>query len=209
MQLFPGFVWKTGLCLEKLAIRKLMAVIDLLETLQTMRREAGGKASPAPVERWNPAYCGGAEIVIRANGEWVHEGARMTREALVRLFASVLRKDEDGETYLVTPAEKIRIRVEDAPFIAIRVDKIGAGREAAIAFTTNVGDVVAAGPDHPLWVREDPRSGAPSPYVRVRGRLDAKLSRAVFYELADAAEMHGDQLGVWSQGMFFPLGAPA
>ena len=131
----------------------------------------------------------------------------MTREALVRLFASILRKDADGETYLVTPVEKIKVLVEDAPFLAIRVDRAGAGREQNLVFTTNVGDIVTAGPERPLRVQFDPATGEPRPYVLVRGRLEARVLRAPFFELADWSELDGRRMGVWSGGAFFPIDA--
>ncbi|MGE0047239.1 MAG: DUF1285 domain-containing protein [Hyphomonadaceae bacterium] len=171
-----------------------------------LQREAGPKRSLPPVHLWNPAYCGEAGFEILRDGSWKHEGVRITRESMVRLFASILRKDEDGVTYLVTPVEKIRVDVEDAAFIAIRADRLGEGRDAAIAFTTNVGDVVTAGPDNPIRVTRDVETGEPRPYVLVRGRLEARILRAPFYEMADWAEARDGQMGVWSQGAFFPLG---
>ena len=147
---------------------------------------------------------------IRADGSWWHEGGRIHRDRMVRLFSRILRKDEDGKTYLVTPHEKVIVHVADAPFIAVRVDRQGApGPDQNLIFTTNVGDVTVAGPETPLHIETDPETGQPAPYVRVRGRLDAKLSRPVFYELAEMAEPAGADdavLGVWSQGKFFPLG---
>jgi hypothetical protein len=172
--------------------------------LASLRALAGSPGQALPVERWQPAYCGEAGLEIRADGSWWHEGARMTREPLVRLFASVLRKDEDGRCYLVTPAEKIAIAVEDAPFLAVRADRIGAGREQLIALTTNWAGVVTLDQDHPLRITQTP-DGQPRPYALVRGRLEARILRAPFYELVDwAVEDHG-VLGVWSAGMFFPL----
>jgi hypothetical protein len=160
-----------------------------------------------PVERWNPAHCGEAGLEILRDGTWRHEGTRIARESLVRLFASILRKDEDGETYLVTPVEKIRVRVEDAPFVAVRADRHGEGPGQTVAFTTNVGDVVAAGPEHPIRVTF--AAGAPRPYVHVRGRLEARILRAPFYELAEWGEMREGKLGIWSGGMWFELGEVA
>lgn len=176
------------------------------EFIATLQHDAG--RPPPPVERWNPPYCGDSHIEILADGTWRHEGVRMTRESLVRLFASILRKDADGATYLVTPVEKVSVRVEDVPFLAVRADRDGAGRDQTVAFTTNVGDVVAAGPDRPI--RVDYAGGAPRPYVLVRGRLEARILRAPFYELVEWAQEEetrdGPRLGVWSGGAFFPLG---
>lgn len=178
---------------------------SLEQVLAALKAQAGtGDRGPPPVDRWNPAHCGEAGLEILRDGTWRHEGTRITRESLVKLFASILRKDADGETYLVTPVEKIRIRVEDAPFLAIRVDRHGEGREQTLLFTTNVGDVVAAGPAHPLRVAEV--EGEPRPYVLVRGRLEARVLRAPFYELVEWAEPRDGKLGVWSGGAWFELG---
>ncbi len=163
-----------------------------------------------PVELWNPAYCGQMDMVIKSDGTWWHEGAMITRRPLVELFASILRKDEDGVTYLVTPVEKIAITVERAHFIATRVDAQDAGKAQRLFFTTNLGDVIEAGADNPIRVETDPDTLEPSPFVTVRGRLEAAWSRSVFYELVDLATERGDgsaaQLGVYAGGEFFPLG---
>lgn len=189
-----------------------MTVADFIASLQRDAADAtgsggAGRALP-PVERWNPPFCGDSFIEILRDGSWRHEGVRMTRESLVRLFASILRKDEDGITYLVTPVEKVTVKVEDAPFLGVRVDRDGAGRDQTIALTTNMGDVAAIGPDRPL--RVEMHAGEPRPYVLVRGRLEARVLRAPFYELVGWAEEtstpEGPRLGVWSGGAFFPLG---
>ncbi|MFZ4601333.1 MAG: DUF1285 domain-containing protein [Caulobacterales bacterium] len=168
---------------------------------------AGPGRAPPPVERWNPPDCGDAGIEILADGTWRHEGARMTRESLVRLFASILRKDADGVTYLVTPVEKVRVRVEDAPFTAVRADRLGQGEAQKIVLTTNVGDQVVIGPERPLRV-EIGLDGAPRPYALVRGRLEARILRAPFYEIVDWAEARPDgRLRLTSDGAAFDLGA--
>jgi hypothetical protein len=159
---------------------------------------------PAPVHLWNPAHCGEIDIVIRRDGTWRHEGAPISREPLVRLFASVLRKDPDGY-HLVTPAEKLRITVEDAPFVAVRVDRVG----EALRFETNVGDRVEADEDHAIRLAADPETGAPRPYLHVRRGLEALIARPVFYELAAMAQARetalGPRLGVTSNGAWFDL----
>ncbi|HEV2082468.1 MAG TPA: DUF1285 domain-containing protein [Brevundimonas sp.] len=138
-----------------------------------------------PVHLWNPPHCGRIDIVIRADGAWLHEGSPIRRPELVRLFSTVLRKDADGYC-LVTPVEKLTIEVEDLPFRAVTVD-----RRDALRFTTDMGDVVDVDADHPLVVDHGP-DGQPAPRVRVRGDLWARVVRAVFYELVDAAEVeHG------------------
>jgi hypothetical protein len=162
------------------------------------------RAGLPPVHLWNPPNVGEIDIVIRRDGSWVHEGGVIGREALVRLFSTVLRKDPDG-IYLVTPHEKLRIQVEDAPFVAVRLDRDGDG----LRFTTNVGDEVEAGPDHPIRVATE-AGGEPRPYIHVRGGLEALISRPVFYELVEMAEERatpeGLELGVGSQGSWFPIG---
>jgi hypothetical protein len=148
---------------------------------------------------------------IRSDGSWWHEGRIIGREKLVKLFSTILRKDLDGETYLVTPYEKIIVRVEDAPFLAIRVDRAGApGPDQVLAFTTNLGDVTLAGPEAFLRVNTHAETLEPAPYVTVRARLEAKLTRPCFYELVEMAVPNrvdeGQTLGVWSQGRFFEIG---
>jgi hypothetical protein len=167
------------------------------------RAQADGRSLP-PVHLWNPPHCGDIDIRIRKDGVWFHEGTPIGREALVRLFSSVLRKDADG-VYLVTPVEKMRIQVEDAPFVAVRVDRAG----EALRFTTNVGDEVEAGPQNPIRV-EIGENGEPRPYLHVRGGLEALIARPVFYELVEMAQERetpeGPRLGVWSNGAWFPVG---
>lgn len=182
---------------------------SLEQLLAALKAHAGDGSSPEkrlpPVEKWNPAHCGEAGLEILSDGTWRHEGTRITREALVRLFASILRKDEDGDTYLVTPVEKIRVSVEDAPFVAIRADRHGEGRAQTVVFTTNVGDVVQAGPENPIRVAY--KDDEPRPYVLVRGRLEARILRAPFYELVEWSEPREGKLGVWSGGVWWELGA--
>jgi hypothetical protein len=171
-----------------------------LEDVAAAAKQAPGRGLP-PVHLWTPAHAGEIDIVIKPDGRWIHEGAPISREALVRLFSTVLRKDPDG-FWLVTPVEKMRITVEDAPFVAVRVDRRG----DALAFTTNVGDEVEAGPDNPIRV-ETAADGEPRPYVHVRRGLEALIARPVFYELVEMAEEKDGQLGVASNGAWFALGA--
>lgn len=178
---------------------------SLEQLLARLKSQAGSGADRAlpPVDKWNPTHCGEAGFEILADGTWKHEGTRITREPLVRLFASILRKDNDGHTYLVTPIEKIRVHVEDAPFVAIRADKHGEGEAQTIVFTTNTGDIVTAGPANPI--RVEYRNGEPRPYVLVRGRLEARILRAPFYELVEWAGVREGKLGVSSAGNWFEL----
>lgn len=175
------------------------------QVIETARDQAPGRGLP-PVHLWNPAHSGEIDIVIERGGGWRHEGAPIQREALVRLFSTVLRLDPDGH-YLVTPVEKLKVQVEDAPFVAVRVD----AEPGRLRFTTNVGDEVVAGPDHVLEVRAEPGSDEPAPYLHVRRGLMARIARPVFYELVEMARERetpdGPQLGVESDGNFFPLGA--
>lgn len=185
-------------------------ILSVEETLKAILPEGKFGAQLPPVEQWNPENAKDIGMEIRADGSWWHEGGQIRRERLVKLFSRILRKDEDGQTFLVTPYEKVIVHVEDAPFIAGRLDVLGErGRDQKIGFVTTLGDVTIAGPDRPIRVETDPETGEPSPYVLVRGRLEAKLARSVFYELVELAEMDPDGrdlLGVWSEGLFFPLG---
>jgi hypothetical protein len=184
--------------------------ISLEETLKTILPEGTLDGKLPPVHLWQPEQGSDIGMEIRADGSWWHEGDRINRERLVKLFSRILRRDEDGQTWLVTPYEKVIVKVEDAPFLAVRVDRVGEpGRDQTLAFLTNLGDITLAGPDAPVTVDTDKETGEPSPYVLVRGRLEAKLTRPVFYELVEMAEPSPDNpdiLGVWSQGYFFPLG---
>ena len=163
-----------------------------------------------PVHLWHPEHCGEINIRIRKDGVWFHEGTPIGREPLVRLFSTVLRLDPDGY-HLVTPVEKLKITVEDAPFIGVRVDKVKNEQGGdALRFLTNVGDEVEAGPDNAIRVEVDPETGEPAPYLHVRRGLEARLRRPVFYELVEMADRRpvpgGVEFGVTSNGVWFPLG---
>jgi len=177
-----------------------------LEGVIAAAKQAPGRGLP-PVHLWNPAHCGEIDIVIKRNGLWFHEGTPIGREALVRLFSTVLRKDPEGFV-LVTPVEKLAITVEDAPFIAVRVDRDG----EALSFLTNVGDVVQAGPANEIRVEMDPHSEEPRPYLHVRRGLEALIARPVYYELVEMASERetpqGPTLGVTSNGAWFAVGPP-
>ncbi|MGN6468377.1 MAG: DUF1285 domain-containing protein [Rhizobiaceae bacterium] len=187
----------------------LTAVRDTsgLEALISRAARAGKGA--APVERWNPPFCGDLDMEIRADGTWFYMGTPIGRMPLVRLFSTVLRKDEDGRTYLVTPVEKVGIRVADAPFVAVEMDVSGDGDGQVLTFRTNVGDVVEAGPEHPLRFVDEADTDGLKPYLHVRGRLEALVARPVMYELVNAGEeiMAGGRLmfSVRSKGMVFPI----
>lgn len=173
--------------------------------LETLRHERGERAN-APVENWDPPYCGDIGLRIRADGVWLYQDSPIGRMALVKLFASVLRKDVDGQTYLVTPAEKVDVAVDDAPFLAVAMEVSGTGEAQRLAFRTNVDDAVEAGPEHPLRFERQEPGGGLKPYVHVRGRLEALATRAVYLELVElAVEDENGTAGVWSGGVFFPL----
>ncbi len=179
---------------------------DLMAQLIALRDVHGHERGMPPVERWNPPICADIGMQIRTDGSWWHEGARITRQPLIDLFATVLRKDEDGQTWLVTPGEKIIVHVQDTHFLGTRVDQVETSLGPAIAVTTNVGDLVAIGPLHPLRVVHNSETGEPRPYVIIRGRLEARLLRAPFYELISLSYENNGKLEIVSQGMCYDLG---
>ncbi len=166
--------------------------------------KAAGRKGPPPVHLWDPPFCGDLDMRIARDGTWFYMGTPIGREALVRLFASVLRKDGD-RYFLVTPVEKVGITVDDAPFVAVDFRREG----DRLVFTTNVGDETAAGPEHPIRVVRDPRTGEPAPYVHVRAALEALIDRKSFYRLVEIGETRAvegvDWFGVASGGAFFPI----
>ncbi len=185
------------------------AVTKGLNGLQALVSRAGGtKRGLPPVEKWNPEFCGDLDIVIKKDGTWFYLGTPIGRHALVKLFSTVLRKDEDGKTYLVTPVEKIGITVEDAPFVAVEMNAHGAN-EPVLTFRTNVGDIVEAGPENPLRFAIVAENDGIKPYILVRGRLEAVLARPVMYELishGEEVEVDGRLMfSVRSKGKVFPI----
>lgn len=166
----------------------------------------GGRRAP-PVERWNPDYCGDIDMRIAADGTWFYQGTPIGRPALVKLFASVLRRDPE-RFVLVTPVERVGITVDDAPFLAVEMAVEGEGEARGLAFRTNVDDVVGVGPDHPLRFERDDHDGV-KPYVRVRGELWALVTRSVTYDLLALAEervVDGRSLwGIAAGGGFWPM----
>lgn len=159
-----------------------------------------------PVEQWHPAHCGPSDMRIAADGTWFHQGSPIGRPEMVRLFASILRRDPDGFV-LVTPGEKLDIEIEDAPFVAVELTTTGEGPERTLAFRLNTDEHVVAGAGNELRV-ESAADGTPRPYLHVRRGLDALVARTVFYELAELALAEGgDPPGLWSGGLFFPVGA--
>lgn len=174
--------------------------------LEALIRAAGEGSGPRPVERWNPPYCGDIGMAIRADGTWIYGGSPIGRLALVKLFASILRKDDDGRTYLVTPAEKVDVKVEDAPFLAVEMAVSNPGRDQQLTFRTNVDDVVTVDADHPMRFASAPPDGGLKPYILVRGRLEALVTRAVYADLVALAVENDDRkLGIWSGGIWWPM----
>ena len=165
-----------------------------------------GTAKSRPVDSWDPPYCGEVLFTIRRDGAWLYRGSPMTRMPLVKLFASILRKDEDGRTYLVTPTEKVGVDVDDAPFLAVELAVDGKGERQSLTFRTNVDDVVTVDSRNPLRF-EKQKTGGLKPYVLVRGRLEALATRSVYSELADLAVPNsaGKALGVWSGGLWWKM----
>jgi uncharacterized protein len=157
-----------------------------------------------PVEQWNPPLTGDSKMRIARDGRWYHEGTLITRETMVRLFASILRKEPDGTYVVVTPVEKQTVDVEDAPFVAVEAKTSGTGVDRVIAFRLNTGDLITVDHLHPIHVAQ--RDGEPAPYVAARGGMDALVARAVYYELANLALDEGaSPIGLWSSGTYFSL----
>lgn len=157
-----------------------------------------------PVHLWNPPFCGDLDMRIARDGTWFYEGTPIGRPGLVKLFSSILKR-EDGKYFLVTPVEKVGITVDDAPFVAQDFEATGDGAAQVLTFTTHVGDVAVAGPDHPIRVERDEQTGEPSPYVLIRADLEALIDRKSFYRLVDLGVHHDDWFGVWSGGQFFGI----
>jgi len=173
---------------------------SLFDTLAALQAD---KRLP-PVGQWHPEREGHIDIRIAADGTWYHDGSPILRPAMVRVFSTVLRKDPDGYC-LVTPAEKLLIEVEDAPFIAVDMEIRGDGQGRDLMFVTNVDDYVIADGEHRLWV-VDPET-EPRPYLHVRDGLNALLTRAVFYRLVELGIQEGDEYCVYSRGQRFTLGS--
>jgi len=169
-----------------------------------------GHKTEAPPERGGQ-LCGDIDMRIARDGTWFYHGSPIGRKPLMKLFASVLKRDSAGDFWLETPAEKCRVRVDDAPFVAVEMSATGSGRKQVLEFRTNVDEIVTAGHHHPLRVEVDEKTGEPSPYIYVRDGLEALIARAVFYDLVALGAEDRDEggrmrFGVWSDGAFFPLG---
>ena len=164
--------------------------------------EAIGERRPPPVDRWDPPLCGHSGMRIASDGTWFHDGAPITRPAMVRLFSTVLRREPDGSHVLVTPVEKLAIDVDLTVFRAIAMTQEGEGEQRRVALELDSGDAVILGAEHPLRMVEE------TPRIAVRHGLEALLARPLYYELADIALAEGhNPPGIWSDGCFFPLTA--
>ncbi|MBB3950417.1 DUF1285 domain-containing protein [Aureimonas jatrophae] len=172
-----------------------------LEALVSRAARAGRDAPP--VERWNPPSCGTMDLRIEADGRWIHEGAEIRRPELVALLSSVLRREADGTYALVTPGERLAIAVVDLPFLAVEMSVAGTAAERRLVFRTNAGDVVEAGPEHPLRLEDGPMGFRPR--LLVRGGLWARLTRALALDLAELVEERGEGAGLASGGGWFAL----
>lgn len=172
-------------------------------SLSEIARLAAEQKLP-PVESWNPTHCGDSEMRIARDGTWFHQGSPIGRLPMVKLFSTILRREADGSYVLVTPVEKLDIAVEDAPFVAVELKSEGEGRARSLAFRLNTGDLIVAGPEHPL--RFENKSDGPHPYLLVRKGLEALVVRPVYYELANIAlDEAATPPGLWSGGQFFPI----
>lgn len=161
-----------------------------------------------PVHDWQPENTRDVDIRIMRNGDWFYQGSRIERSRMVKLFSTVLRVDDDDQTYLVTPQERLRIVVEDAPFTAVLVEQHGAPEATTLVFTTNIGEKVIADAEHRIHVEYKVAGGEPSPYIMVRDKLRALISRSVFYQLADWATSRDGIIGIESSSVFMPLSDP-
>ncbi len=173
------------------------------ESLASAARTASKGGLP-PVHLWNPDFCGDLDMRIARDGTWFYLGTPIGRPELVRLFSTILRKDGD-DYFLVTPVEKVGITVDDVPFVAVDFKVEGSGEDQTLTFETNVGDFATAGPDHPIRVERNAKTGEPSPYVLIRANLEALIDRKSFYRLVDIGTHHDGWFGIWSGGEFFPI----
>lgn len=172
---------------------------DAKPSATSLLTAARASKGPAPVHLWDPPYCGEIDILIKRDGTWIHEGSPIGRQGLVQLFASILKREGDRH-FLVTPVEKVGLKVEDAPFVAVDVERA----KGVVRFRTNVGDMVEAGPEHPIRVPLA-ADGEPSPYIEVRSGLEALIDRKSFYRLVEMGEERDGWFGVDSGGAFFPI----
>ncbi len=200
----------TGTCSDPAGlVRRILPPEARPVTPATGVTSSTGMCQPSGGDAATP--CGEFDIRIGPDGTWFYHGSPITRKPLVKLLASVLRRNSSGEYWLVTPAEAGRIRVDDAPFLAVELTVQGQGRDQQLIFRTNLDEIMTAGADHHIRVNVDAARGEPRPYLAVRGGLEALIARPVFYQLVELGveESQADgtvSYGVWSGGLFFPLG---
>ena len=177
-----------------------------IETIYSFSKS--NKKSLPPIEKWNPPFCGDIDMTISKSGKWYYMGSEIKRPAMVKLFSGILRLESDNSYYLVTPVEKVRIQVEDAPFVAVAITKEQSEGMNTVTFRTNLNDEIVLSKENPLSI-EIKQNGEPSPYITVRNNLRALISRSVFYELVDLAEtipIDGvSYLAIKSQGEIFKI----
>ena len=179
--------------------------IPSAENIASSARAANGKGkSLLPVHLWHPEFCGDLDMRIARDGTWFYQGTPINRPEMVRLFSTILRREGD-DFFLVTPVEKVGITVDDAPFVAVDFEVMGAGEAQSLAFETNVGDTVTAGPNNPIRIERDAATGEPSPYVMVRAELEALVDRKSFYRLVEIGAHHDGWFGLWSDSTFFHM----
>ncbi len=181
---------------------------DPMQIARLLQSESGGKKLP-PIHLWNPDFCGDIDMEIKRNGQWFYMGTPIGRAPLVKLFSSVMRREDDDCYYLVTPVEKVRIRVEDAPFLITLVEQIERDGASFVQLTTQTGDVVIAGEEHPIWLEY--RDGEPHPCVHVRDRLHALIGRNAYYQMIEWGQPHAgsdgrQELVLASAGASFVIG---
>lgn len=186
---------------------KLIVKPDGVPTAEGLMSAVRAVKGPPPVHLWNPPFCGDIDMRIARDGTWFYNGTPIGRPAMVKLFASILKREGD-DYFLVTPAEKVRIKVDDAPLLAVDFTATGAGRDQVLTFVTNTEDQVVAGADHALSFKIAP-NGEPAPYIHVRRGLNALIDRKSFYRLVELgcheADSRESWFGVWSQGQFFRI----
>ena len=179
-----------------------------LETLERSLKDdlVSNQSTPTSGQK----FVGDIDMQIARDGTWYFQGSPIQRKKLVKLFASVLNRDEAGDFWLETPAERCRITVDDAPFLAVEMAVEGVGVNQHLTFRTNVDDIVIAGPNNPIRVGTIKKTGEPLPYICVRDGIEALITRAVFYDLVELGieknKKETTTLGVWSEGVFFCLG---
>ena len=179
----------------------------MTNTLDKLQLQLSNLQSQSALQEWQPELSGDIDIRIDNNGQWFHEGGKIERQELVKLFLSILRRENDGEFYLVTPVEKWRIQVDDAPLMATEINVLNKDtHNQVVTFTLNNGDSEALNADIPLRVEHDSTTDEPSPYIDLPHGLFAKLTRSAFYHLADEAEIKGDEMGIMSQGHWMRIG---